>query len=230
VSRVRQIAALLGFLACAAAVVGMWILPPQHSPFGRLDLVDPIGFFTRTRLSALRDQPGECGRLIAESPLGTEPVRDRRERGFCRLKNAVSLTRSVHPYSQATRVACPMAAALYLWERDIVAPAARKHLSAEIARIEIKGTYACRRMYGRTSGPVSLHATGEAIDIAGFRLRDGRLVSVESSWTRPGGESAFLREVRNGACRIFPGVLSPDYNAAHRDHFHFDMGKYTFCR
>jgi hypothetical protein len=230
VSRVRQIAALFGFIACAAAVVGMWLLPPQHSPFGRLDLADPIGLFTRVRIAALRDQPGECGRVIAESRLGTEPVADIREGGFCRLRNAVSLVRSVHSYSQTTRVSCPMAAALYLWERDIAAPAARKHLGAEIARIEIRGTYACRRMYGRTNGPISLHATGEAIDIAGFRLRDGRLVSVETGWTRRGGESAFLHELRDGACRIFPGVLSPDYNAAHRDHFHFDMGKYAFCR
>jgi hypothetical protein len=25
-------------------------------------------------------------------------------------------------------------------------------------------------------------------------------------------------------------VLSPDYNADHRDHFHFDMGRGPFCR
>jgi hypothetical protein len=25
-------------------------------------------------------------------------------------------------------------------------------------------------------------------------------------------------------------VLSPDYNEAHHDHFHFDMGSYRACR
>jgi hypothetical protein len=29
--------------------------------------------------------------------------------------------------------------------------------------------------------------------------------------------------VRDGACDLFATVLSPDYNAAHRDHFHLDQ-------
>src|SRR5262245_48250087 len=40
VNSLRSIAAILGFLACAVAVIGMWMLPPQHSPFGRLNLED----------------------------------------------------------------------------------------------------------------------------------------------------------------------------------------------
>ena len=35
--------------------------------------------------------------------------------------------------------------------------------------------------------------------------------------------AAFLREVRDGACDLFATVLSPDYNAAHADHFHLDQ-------
>ena len=31
-------------------------------------------------------------------------------------------------------------------------------------------------------------------------------------------------------CRIFGAVLSPDYNAAHANHFHFDMGYWMTCR
>jgi hypothetical protein len=230
VSRLRSIAATLGFLVCAVAVIGMWMLPPQHSPFGRLDLEDPVGLFTSARLSALADKPVECRRTIGRSKLMVEPVPDVRASGFCKLTNAVSLARSVHPYSQPTRLSCPLAAALYIWEREVLAPAAREHLGAEIAQIEIKGAYSCRRMYGRASEPPSLHATGNAIDISGFRLRDGRIVTVERSWKRPAAESAFLHKARNGACRIFRGVLSPDYTAAHRDHFHFEMGEYRFCR
>jgi hypothetical protein len=36
--------------------------------------------------------------------------------------------------------------------------------------------------------------------------------------------------VRDGACLFFDGVLSPDYNAAHRDHLHLDRGRYRYCR
>jgi hypothetical protein len=46
-----------------------------------------------------------------------------------------------------------------------------------------------------------------------------------------GDEAAdFLREVRDGSCRLFTGVLGPDYNAAHHDHFHLDMGSWQMCR
>ena len=30
------------------------------------------------------------------------------------------------------------------------------------------------------------------------------------------------KQSRDGACRVFSTVLSPDYNAAHRDHLHLD--------
>ena len=36
-------------------------------------------------------------------------------------------------------------------------------------------------------------------------------------------KAAFLRDIRDGACGMFTTVLSPDYNAAHRDHFHLDQ-------
>jgi len=34
-----------------------------------------------------------------------------------------------------------------------------------------------------------------------------------------------LQAVRGGACGYFTTVLSPDYNAAHADHFHLDQAK-----
>ena len=48
-------------------------------------------------------------------------------------------------------------------------------------------------------------------------------------------ERRFLRRVRDGACGLFATVLSPDYNAAHRDHLHLDqadrgMGGWRSCR
>ena len=40
----------------------------------------------------------------------------------------------------------------------------------------------------------------------------------------------FLQAVRDGACHGFSAVLGPDYNAAHRNHFHLDRGRYRVCR
>ncbi len=46
----------------------------------------------------------------------------------------------------------------------------------------------------------------------------------------PGLKGDFLREVKTGGCQLFGTTLSPDYNAAHADHFHLDMGRWRICR
>ncbi len=38
------------------------------------------------------------------------------------------------------------------------------------------------------------------------------------------------KDVHDGGCRIFGTTLGPDYNAAHRDHFHVDMRGWNSCR
>jgi hypothetical protein len=77
-------------------------------------------------------------------------------------------------------------------------------------------------MYGRRNGLWSEHARANAVDIAGFRLEDGTRISVAADWNDKGGKGRFLHQVRDGACRLFATVLSPDYNAAHHDHLHLD--------
>jgi hypothetical protein len=110
-----------------------------------------------------------------------------------------------------------------MWEWNVVAPAAQRHFGTRVTAIEHFGSYNCRRMYGRDAGAWSEHATANALDIAAFRLADGRRVSVVGDWEGTSQERAFLREIRDGACPLFATVLSPDYNAAHRDHFHLDQ-------
>jgi hypothetical protein len=119
-----------------------------------------------------------------------------------------------------------------LWRRESAAPAAREILGSDLARIEHLGAFSCRRMYGGADGPWSEHATANAIDIAAFVLADGRRISVLADWEESGPEAAFLRTVRDGACSSFATVLSPDYNAAHADHFHLDQdGRWvSVCR
>jgi hypothetical protein len=85
-------------------------------------------------------------------------------------------------------------------------------------------------MYGAADTPVSQHATANALDVAAFRLSDGRTVRVREDWNDPGERGAFLHAVRDGACSVFAVTLSPDYNAAHHDHLHLDMGRGPFCR
>ena len=92
-----------------------------------------------------------------------------------------------------------------------------------MTEIEHFGSYNCRRMYNREGASWSEHATADAVDIAAFRLADGTRITIVGDWPGKGSKARFLRDVRDAACGVFATVLSPDYNAAHRDHLHLDQ-------
>jgi hypothetical protein len=120
-------------------------------------------------------------------------------------------------------VTCPLATALQGWARYGVDRAARQALGSPLARIDTFGSYNCRNIAG--SEHRSGHATANAVDIAAFELADGRKISVKGDWSEGSpAERTFLRLIRTSACRRFDVVLTPDYNAAHRDHFHLEVG------
>lgn len=218
-------ATIMSALALAACT-----LAREDLPWEPLSIDAPVGMATASKLSELRDDRGLCIATLSVSMLEFTPVVAEPAEPECSLADAVDVSRSQVPYGGPVRVSCAVAAALYMWEREVVAPAAALHLGAEVTRIDHAGTYSCRRLYGRSEGGFSQHATANAIDVVGFRLSNGERVSVEANWSGDTPEAAFLRAVRDGSCDLFRGVLGPDYNAAHADHFHLDMGPYRICR
>ena len=58
--------------------------------------------------------------------------------------------------------------------RGIAAP----HLEAADSTFRDFGSFACRNIYHRQQARRSEHATADALDVSGFRLADGRRVSV----------------------------------------------------
>lgn len=203
---------------------------PERFPWTKLSLDHPIGPFTGMKLAALADDRQRCLALLdsaglAERPFVQPPPADDR----CRVEDGVWLEpvnpRSVAYSPKALATSCPVAGALHLWERDVLQPSARRHFGRRVVRIDHAGSYNCRRLYGRDEGPCSEHATADAIDILAFRLDDGRVISVLRDWRGSPAEAAFLREARDGACRLYSTVLSPDYNQAHSDHLHLDQAE-----
>ncbi len=127
-------------------------------------------------------------------------------------------------------VTCPLASTFTGWARFGVDRAARQILGSPLAKIETMGSYSCRTVAGTER--MSAHATANAIDIGGFLLADGRRINVLRDWNNPSPQvRAFLRTVRDSGCKRFDTVLSPDYNLAHRDHLHLEVGgTKAFCR
>ena len=209
---------------------------PEKFPWTELDLADPVGPFTAAKLADLADDPDRCLALLAAVDVASEfaPARAADE-AACGYDDGVSLAAMPTPPRPADLVAaCPAAAAYYLWQRDVIAPAAAEHLGTEIAGVTHAGAYSCRRIYGRAEGPWSAHARARAIDVTGFVTDDGASISVLRDWDGEDAPAAFLRAAREGACDLFGVTLSPDYNAAHADHFHLEMrggaSGWTACR
>jgi hypothetical protein len=183
------------------------------------------------RIEDFATEIAACRSALTGAGFEIERIADVSEANGCGYRNAVELTQSVHAYSGPVATSCAAAAALALWERDVVRPAAQRRYGQQIARIELAApSYQCRRVAGRRDRRLSEHAHANAIDIQGFTLENGRTVTVAEGWRGLQRDRAFLRDVRDGACDYFQAVLSPDYNRAHRDHLHFDLGRDDMCR
>lgn len=220
-------------MAAAVALAGKgWLdAHPKHNPWAPLDLRDPPGWATERKLAALRADPPACRAVLARSGVSFTALDPAGEGACARPDRTILAAYPLAPTRPPTT--CALAAGLELWLRRGVRPAAQELLGSPLERIEHLGAYSCRRLYGRAQGRWSEHASGNAIDIAGFVLADGRRISVLGGWNGDPAEAAFLRRVRDEGCKVFGTVLSPDYNAAHRDHLHIDQqarGFGSVCR
>ncbi len=145
---------------------------------------------------------------------------------YCAVDEPVRVSAAAIQWSRPAIVACPFAVTLDDFSRDAIEPLARRYFGEPVTLLRHYGAYSCRTTHG---GRDSLHAKGEAIDIAAFVLADGRVVSVERDWRRGGTEGRFLHALAHAACQSFSVVLTPDSDSDHADHIHLDSGRYKLC-
>ncbi len=153
-------------------------------------------------------------------------------RGGCGIANPVKVTEVAGiPLTRELVVNCTTAKRLDKWVSRSVKPTlARK--GGGLASIQIIGGYACRTRNSRSGAKLSEHAKGNAVDIAGFKLRDGTIYSVKRDWRRGRGKSS-LRRIHKSACGPFGTVLGPNADRHHKDHFHVDVARHrsgSYCR
>ncbi|MGB3124582.1 MAG: extensin family protein [Pseudomonas sp.] len=221
-------------LVVGAFAVGVWRgwvpMPAEWNPWAPLDVRAAPNLLTRFKLGRLQDDPALCDQVLKTSGLRVSHQADTPADAACPLRNVLRVQGGEVALSSSFLASCPLAVAFALFERHSLQPAAQAVFGQAVTRVDHLGSFACRNIYNRADGQLSQHASANALDIAGFRLADGRSISVLKDWPGEGDNARFLRQVRQGACDDFNAVLSPDYNAAHRNHFHVDMGRWWVCR
>lgn len=189
---------------------------------------------TRANLSVPSNrETAQCLADLRELHVSFQVLPDRETGPGCGLNGTVKLVDIGVPVANLTAVRCGEARAFIGWTRNAVAPAAYQMLGSELARIDSMGSYACRNVVGsaRNASRRSGHAIANAIDIGGFVLKDGRRITVLNDWNSSDPQvRQFLQTIRASACKRFGTVLSPDYNAAHRNHLHLEDDRAGFCR
>jgi len=132
-------------------------------------------------------------------------------------------------YKRRARAHLHEALGLASFER-VLQEEAGARLGTRVKRAVHAGTYSCRRM-ARFSHMVSEHSYANAIDLRSLTLDDGRSIAIVKD-LRPAREDPptdagrFLGALRTGLTTSdLSVVLTPRFDALHRDHFHLDMAR-----
>lgn len=123
------------------------------------------------------------------------------------------------------KMGCPLADALETWLATVVQPAAQAQFGSRVVEVTQISAYACRNRnnFGKE---LSEHAFGNALDISGLKLANGRTITVQHGWKSDDPkDQAFLKAAFEGACRYFTTSLGPGSNIMHYNHFHVDLAK-----
>ena len=224
-------------LAIATLVASAWFaycIPWRAAVFGvlpKLDLSQGDPWFVDWRLSALKANANLCQHTLLHPFIDALPITDNPLHDGCGWANSVRMSRAGEIRASFDKITCEAAVALAFWLNHEVQPAAQEYLGQHIATVQSLGSYSCRNIVGARLRKTSRseHAVANAIDIAGFTMADGSVLSVRSQWRTDSPEARFLRSIRDRACRYFHVVLSPDHNQAHQDHLHLERGRLRRC-
>ncbi len=142
----------------------------------------------------------------------------------CNVSGPVSVTAidGVQLVPAAT-VNCDQAKALATWIDKGLQP----QFDNQVARLMIADSYSCRPRNNVSGGKISQHGAGNAIDISGLVLTNGKVLTVASNF------SGALRAAHKAACGVFHTTLGPGSDGYHEDHMHLDVAPYRgrpYCR
>jgi hypothetical protein len=218
-------------LAAVALAFRQGLIPARYSPLPLINLAASPGLLVDWQLASLRREPELCRQVLSPPYISATAIDDNPVRNGCGWTNAVRFSAVGGASLSVDKLTCETTTALALWMINDVQPLAAKILGSRVASVQDMGTYSCRNIIGSAiwKNKKSEHATANAIDIGGFTLENGRHISIARDWSGKDEEARFLHEAHRAACRYFRVALGPDFNRAHRNHFHLDRGSLWTC-
>ncbi len=225
-----------GAIVLLLVLAAPWLqknLPAEWDPFAPLSVTDAPTLVTRYKVKRLEGDPARCLAVLQRA----------QTQGYLRYSQPPPLTGAC-PVPAPVRVqsfgdvrlssgflaSCSLAVSTTMFVTQVAKPLAAAELGSPLAQIDHLGSYACRNVYHRARGRLSEHATADALDIAGFRLQNGRRIGVLQDWPLQQPQSHWLLAVFQQSCAYYGNALGPGYNRAHANHFHLGMRGFNLCR
>ncbi|NEW89810.1 MULTISPECIES: extensin family protein [Rhodopseudomonas] len=179
--------------------------------------------------------PSACRVALTEAIAIAPSIPDITGPGACGGTDLVRLEAVLLPdggrvaVSPAATVRCGMARALADWVRADIAPLAAS-LGSRAAALDNFDAYECRGRNRVRGAKLSEHGRANAIDLRGFKLADGRMISL----TDREAPRQVRETVMQSVCARFTTVLGPGSDGYHEDHIHLDLaerrGGYRMCQ
>jgi hypothetical protein len=227
VSRVVSLLLGLMLMGQAMAQAGPPLPPPRPSDAPPAAAAPPSP--TEPAVPPQADLDGCLTRLKARGFDVEEAQPPTGSNTLCRIQAPVRLHAVPVPSRPGTKIvlpahpllACKFAESFGSWLGDLVAPLVSGSLGSHLKAVDTGPGFECRNRNRATSGKLSAHAEGLAIDISGFELTNGSSLRIKPEGDAP--PSPALVALRTAGCGWFTTVLGPGSDAAHHDHLHVDI-------
>ena len=226
--------------ASAAPVVLAQPMPPRRPTMERVETPKPPPARTPEAQSEKTPQPEalhaqqptdgvECLAKLRAGGWDAEPAKPAAGRSECSVPEPVAVKRlrvrdKVVEFPDGPVLDCWFADRLGQWTSDLVIPVVFGGLGTELKAVRTGPGFECRNRNHAASGKLSAHATGLAVDVAGFDLANGDHLLVTEATDQ--AKIGVLRTLRTGACGWFTTILGPGTDAAHATHWHLDIMKH----
>ncbi len=178
--------------------------------------------------------PTICPELSADDLGEFTPVTVTATQAACAVDRGVSLSAvrmkdgRLVPLEPAAVLRCEMAASVAHWLREKVDPSTAT-LGSKLAGVMVAASQQCRPRNRVAGAKISEHGRGNAIDLRGLALEDGRRVVIGTPASGASREVAmpiaFRETLKTDACADFTTILGPGSDGYHEQHLHLDRAQ-----